>query len=293
MKVGDLVKKLTTGMLVTRYSHEHDIVFRIKKITGETVILHGEDLRLEADAPIDDVRELPEDLLRERQEEMKDKEEYSYRLFRQDYQLMKDKKEYEHRKNEPRDIQRFQLPVKVLHIDGDRLYLKKCIDLYQRLGLQVHGVYLQENEFPLEIDDIIRKIQPEILVVTGHDAYSEAKGSKKELAAYRNSKYYVETVRKARNWEPNLDQLIIFAGACQSHFESIIRAGANFASSPDRVNIHALDPVYVVAKVAYTPFMEKVNVYEVLKNTLTGEKGLGGMETKGLFRTGLPYVETK
>ncbi|WP_054861373.1 sporulation peptidase YabG [Gracilibacillus sp. JCM 18860] len=287
--------KLMTGMLVTRYSHQHDIVFRIKNIVENTVILHGEDLRLEADAPIEDVRVLPEDDIRERQEEMKDKEEYSYRMFRQDYQLMKEKKDMKHKRDEPSNIARFQLPVKVLHIDGDRLYLKKCIDLYQRLGLQVHGVYLQENELPLEIDTIIRKIQPEILVVTGHDAYSKSKGgAKKELTAYRNSKYFVETVRKARMWEPNLDQLIIFAGACQSHFESIIRAGANFASSPERINIHALDPpVYVIAKIAYTPFMDKVNVYDVLKNTMTGEKGLGGMETKGLFRTGLPYVETK
>ncbi|UOQ86639.1 sporulation peptidase YabG [Gracilibacillus salinarum] len=284
--------RLMTGMLVTRYSHDHDIVFRIKNINGEKVLLHGEDLRLEADAPVDDVRVLPEEDIRKRQEEIKEQEEYSYRLFRQDYQLMKEKKDVEHKKEEPRNVQRFQLPVKVLHIDGDRLYLKKCIELYQRLGLQVHGMYIPENELPIEMEKLIKKIQPEILVITGHDAYSESKGSKKEIAAYRNTRYFVEAVRQARAWAPNLDQLIIFAGACQSHFESLIRAGANFASSPDRVNIHALDPVYIVAKVAYTPFMEKVNVYEVLKNTFTGEKGLGGMETKGLYRTGLPYVET-
>ncbi|SHM48436.1 spore coat assemly protein [Gracilibacillus kekensis] len=282
-----------TGMLVTRYSYKHDIVFRVKNINGNKVLLHGEDIRLEADAPEEDLRILPEADVRKRQEEIKEKEEYSYRLFRQDYQLMKEKKEYEHKKQEPRNVQRFQLPVKVLHIDGDRLYLKKCIELYQRLGLQVHGVYVQEKDLPFEIDALIQKVQPEIMVVTGHDAYSETKGSKKDLAAYRNTRFFVEAVRQARAWSSNLDQLIIFAGACQSHFESLIRAGANFASSPDRVNIHALDPVYVVAKVAYTPFMDKVNVYDVLKNTLTGEQGLGGMETKGLYRTGLPYIETK
>ncbi|WP_058308284.1 sporulation peptidase YabG [Gracilibacillus massiliensis] len=284
---------LMTGMLVTRYSYKHDIVFRVKNINGNKVLLHGEDIRLEADAPEEDLRILPEADVRKRQEEIKEKEEYSYRLFRQDYQLMKEKKEYEHKNQEPRNLQRFQLPVKVLHIDGDRLYLKKCIELYQRLGLQVHGVYVQEKDLPFEIDALIQKVQPEIMVVTGHDAYSETKGSKKDLAAYRNTRFFVEAVRQARSWSSNLDQLIIFAGACQSHFESLIRAGANFASSPDRVNIHALDPVYVVAKVAYTPFMEKVNVYDVLKNTLTGEKGLGGMETRGLYRTGLPYIETK
>src|SRR5699024_8268005 len=100
----------------------------------------------------------------------------------------------------------------------------------------------------------------------------------------------VETVREARRVVPHLDQLIIFAGACQSHFESLIRAGANFASSPSRVNIHALDPVFIAAKIAYTPFMEKLNVWDALRNTMTGEKGLGGIETRGLLRTGMPYL---
>ena len=80
-----------------------------------------------------------------------------------------------------------------------------------------------------------------------------------------------------------MDQLVIFAGACQSHFEALIRAGANFASSPSRINIHALDPVYVVGKISFTSFMERVNVWDVVRNTITGEKGLGGIETRGFY----------
>ena len=52
---------------------------------------------------------------------------------------------------------------------------------------------------------------------------------------------------------------------------------------------HALDPVYIVAKISFTPFMERINVWDVLRNTLTGDKGLGGIETKGVLRTGMPY----
>ena len=143
---------------------------------------------------------------------------------------------------------------------------------------------------PFQIKDLLEKIQPDIMVITGHDAYSHNKGMKHDLSAYRHSKYFVEAVREARSVYPNLDQLVIFAGACQSHFESLIRAGSNFASSPSRVNIHALDPVYIVAKVAYTSFMESVSVWEALRNTLTGEKGLGGIQTRGLLRTGMPYL---
>ena len=74
--------------------------------------------------------------------------------------------------------------------------------------------------------------------------------------AYRHSKDLLKTVREARKKSCSLDHLIIFAGACQSHFESLIQAGANFASSPSRVNIHALDPVYIVGKISFTPFRE-------------------------------------
>src|SRR5690625_1271003 len=142
-----------------------------------------------------------------------------------------------------------------------------------------------------EIGTLLEKIQPDIVVLTGHDAYLANKVDKKDLRAYRHSKYFQEAVRNARDVVPYVDDLIIFAGACQSHFESLIRAGANFASSPSRINIHALDPVFIAAKIAYTPFMEKVSVMDVLRNTLTREKGMGGIETRGLLRTGLPYLQ--
>jgi spore coat assembly protein len=150
-------------------------------------------------------------------------------------------------------------------------------------------VHCNEKEMPGKIGSLLDYYRPDILVITGHDAYSKALGEKNDINAYRHSKYFVQTVREARKKLPNLDQLVIFAGACQSHFESLIYAGANFASSPSRVNIHALDPVYIVAKISFTPFMERVNVWDVLRNTLTGEKGLGGIETKGVLRTGMPY----
>ncbi|WP_226038379.1 sporulation peptidase YabG [Aquibacillus saliphilus] len=281
----------TTGELVTRSSYNHDVLFRVITIDNDIVLLHGEDIRLEADAKVDDLVKVEDRELEKRKKKIKEKEDYSFRLFRQDYQLMKEKREYESTSGYNHTANYFQIPARVLHLDGDRLYLKKCIDLYQRIGLQVHGVHLDEKEMPTEIGSLVEKIQPDIIVITGHDAFLRNKGSKKDIRAYRHSKYFAETVREARKVVPNLDQLVIFSGACQSHFESLIRAGANFASSPARINIHALDPVYIAAKIAFTPFMEKVKVYDALRNTMTGEKGLGGVETKGLLRTGMPYIE--
>ncbi|GAB3805430.1 sporulation peptidase YabG [Virgibacillus kimchii] len=283
--------RFTKGDLVTRISYGYDLLFRIGSIKEGIVQLFGEDIRLEADAPTDDIVLVKSRDLEKRRKKGKEREEFSYRLFRQDYQLMKEKREYQSTDGYYYEAQYFQLPAKVLHLDGDQMYLKKCIELYKRVGLQVHGVHLNEKEMPVKIGELITKIQPDIIVITGHDAFSKNKGEKGDLRAYRHSRYFAETVREARKINPDLDQLIIFAGACQSHFEHLIRAGANFASSPLRINIHALDPVYIAAKIAYTSFMDKVGVRDALRNTLTGDKGMGGVETRGLLRTGMPYLK--
>ncbi|RDW16844.1 sporulation peptidase YabG [Oceanobacillus chungangensis] len=282
---------ITVGTLVSRKSYNHDLIFRMASIKSGIANLYGEAIRLEADAPIDDLLVVETRELERRRQKIKEKEENSYRLFRQDYQLVKEKREYQATDGYQDYVKYFQLPTKVLHLDGDQMYLRKCISLYQRMGLQVHGVHLHEKVMPTEVGSLVERIQPNIVVITGHDSFSKNKGTKEDLRAYRHSKYFVETVREARRINPHLDQMVIFAGACQSHFESLIRAGANFASSPLRINIHALDPVYIAAKVAYTPFMESVSVWEALKNTMTGEKGMGGIETRGLLRTGMPYLE--
>lgn len=281
------------GDLVTRITYNHDLLFRIATITSDQAIIDGVDIRLQADAPLDDLAKVQQREMNLFKKRFQKQEDVSFRLFKQDYKLLKEKRHYEATNAYEEDVSYFQLPTKVLHLDGDQTYLKKCMELYEKVGLQVHSTHLNEKDMPHEVGSLIKKVQPNILVITGHDSYSKKKGAKNELRAYRNSKYFVDTVREAREIVPHLDDLVIFAGACQSHFESLIRAGANFASSPSRINIHALDPVYIAAKIAYTSFMEKVNVTEALKNTFTGNKGMGGIETKGLYRIGMPYMEEK
>lgn len=279
--------------IVGRISYKCDILFRVIDIKSENgqkiAVLYGEDFRLIADAPYEDLKVIDPLKRQELTREFRTKEEQSFQLFQQDILLLREKQEFATTDGYKKDVNYFQIPGRVLHIDGDPSYLKKCLELYEKIGIPVTGVHCNEKEMPRKIDQLLEYYRPDILVITGHDAYSKAKGRVSDINAYRHSKYFVETVREARKKVPHLDQLVIFAGACQSHFESLIYAGANFASSPSRVNIHALDPVYIVAKISFTPFMERVNVWEVLRNTLTGEKGLGGIETKGVLRTGMPY----
>lgn len=265
-------------------------IIDIKEKSGEKIaILYGEDFRIIADAPFHDLVKIDPLERQKRSREFRTLEEQSLKLFRQDVSLIKERQEYEVTRGYSKDLNYFQIPGKVLHLDGDSSYLKKCTDLYEKIGIPVYGVHCNEKEMASKVGQLIDYYRPDILVITGHDAYSKSKGELSDLNAYRHSKDFVQTVREARKKVPHLDQLVIFAGACQSHFESLIYAGANFASSPSRINIHALDPVYIVAKISFTSFMDRINVWDVLRNTLTGEKGLGGIETRGVLRTGMPF----
>ncbi|CAM3229002.1 sporulation peptidase YabG [Sporolactobacillus spathodeae] len=279
------------GDLVSRKSYKCDLPFRITSINAEsgTAELAGHDLRLYADAPLDDLVLVTIDEREQFEQNIHSKEAQSLKLFRQDYKQMQMKHQYRATNGYRSTVSYFEMPGRVLHIDGDPYYLKKCLAVYEKLSVPVIGKYMNESEMPERVPKLIAQVRPDILVLTGHDAFMKSKGSIEDLKAYRHSGHFVRTVKEVRYHWPSLDQLNIFAGACQSNFEMLIRAGANFASSPGRVNIHALDPVYLVSKISFSSFMESVNVWEVLRNTLSGANGLGGVESRGMMRTGMPF----
>jgi len=129
--------------------------------------------------------------------------------------------------------------------------------------------------------------------VTGHDGILKHRrnGDVTHLSNYKNSYHFVNAVKIARQYEKNKDTLTVIAGACQSHFEAIMQAGANYASSPARVLIHALDPLCVAVKVAYTPIRDTVNIVDVIGLTHSGLEGLGGVESRGSYRRGVPTMQ--
>lgn len=70
-------------------------------------------------------------------------------------------------------------------------------------------------------------------------------------------------------------------GACQSYFEAIMFAGANFASSPARILIDFLDPLIVAEKVATTEKYKFLTIDEIAKDLRDGKKGVGGVGANG------------
>jgi len=182
----------------------------------------------------------------------------------------------------------FEVPGRVLHLDGDKDYLEKCMRSYIQMEVPARGFHVPEKEQPQAIEKILAEYTADILVLTGHDGFVKGTQDFSRVDNYHNSKYFAEAVRTARKLDPSRNGLVIFAGACQSHYESLLEAGANFASSPQRVLIHAFDPVFLVEKIAYTSFTELVSLKDIIENTITGEDGIGGIETHGRFRMGYP-----
>lgn len=52
--------------------------------------------------------------------------------------------------------------------------------------------------------------------------------------------------------------------------------------------IQALDPVFVIHKIATTSVRDIVEVPDVIRQTITGFPGIGGLQTRGKYREGMP-----
>ncbi|MCI9063484.1 MAG: hypothetical protein HFJ17_02625 [Clostridia bacterium] len=99
-----------------------------------------------------------------------------------------------------------------------------------------------------------------------------------DIYNYRNSRHFIETVKEARRYEKDQNKdLVIFAGACQSYFEALIMAGANFASSPARILIDILDPLIVAEKIATTDKVKYVTIHDIESELRDGKRGVSGI----------------
>ena len=108
------------------------------------------------------------------------------------------------------------------------------------------------------------------------------------VKASKNTKNFIKAINAARNYEKSHEKLVIIAGACQSNYEELIKAGANYASSPKRVNIHALDPAIIAVTIALTERNKEINLKEMLEKTKYGKDGMGGIMGNGLMYVGYP-----
>lgn len=248
------------GDIVTRKSYDNDIIFKIVVINDNICTLKGVSVRLFADSPKEDLKIYD------------DGETDDFFPVIDGYRTL-DRDEY------------FYLPGRILHIDGDKDYLDKCMKFYKKNRIKAFGIFSDEVNLSKNVYENLRKYNPDILVVTGHDAFYR---KKREDASYKNTSDFIQAVKTAREYEHSHEKLIIIAGACQSNYEELIKAGANFASSPKRINIHALDPAIIASCLAFSDKNNNIDLIKILDKTKYGSDGIGGIITKGTMYIGYP-----
>ena len=252
---------ISIGDYVTRKSYDNDIVFEVIEIEGKSCMLKGVDIRLMADAPVSDLKPFDRN---------ESKDDFFPLL---DNNL--DRSEF------------FYLPGKVLHIDADKSYLERCLDFYKKNNVLAYGKCVKESEMYKEVGKFLKEYNPDILILTGHDAYLK-KREKETNKLYKNSENFCKAVIEARKYEKSSDKLVIIAGACQSNYQALIKSGATFASSPERINIHALDPAIIATSLSLLDRNEEVDLLKLLSKTKYGKAGIGGLKCNGTMYTGYP-----
>ena len=159
------------GDLVSRISHNNDIVFKIIDISGNVVFLKGVDLRLYADSDVNDLVFV---------HDIKSEDDS---IIKRNVSLI----------NMDRDNY-FYIPGKILHIDGDNDYLNRCMRFYKNMGIKANGIMLSEKIVPSKILGLIKEYRPDIIVITGHDAYFSKKDD------YENSSNFISAIKEARKF---------------------------------------------------------------------------------------------
>lgn len=256
------------GDHVTRDSYDNDIVFVIIGIKDNIALLKGFDLRLIADSPLSDLK-----ISEEREDDFIDNIELDIDINKMDRGT---------------DSDFFYLPPKILHLDGDSDYLDKCLKFYKKNRVMAYGRTVLEKDLEDKVIPLLTDIKPDILIVTGHDSFNKKNNDINDMKNYKNSFNFIKAVKAARKYEKSHDKLVIIAGACQSNYEELIKAGADFASSPKRVNIHALDPAIIATTLSLTERNREIDLINLLEKTKYGKDGMGGLKVNGLMYVGYP-----
>lgn len=275
------MKKIKKGDIVGRKSYQKDIIFTVERIIKsssgkEIAILKGLTIRIQADSDIEDLELIEEKRIKENEDKLNKRFEDKIKKCMKENILMNNY-----------FLKRANKAIytgKIVHLDGDRKYSEKSNLFYKKMGLKAIVKNIPENRQANIVNDLIDKYKPDILVITGHDGMIKKGTGYNDIYNYRNSKYFINTVKKARANKNLQKDLVIFAGACQSYYEELISAGANFASSPARILIDFIDPLIVAERVATTDWNKYLTIRDIEDELRDGERGVNGIGAMGKKR---------
>lgn len=273
------MNSIKKGSFVYKKSQSKDVIYTVDKILksdkNRIALLRGATERVMAESPIEDLMLVDKSIIKKTFEILEN------RINKR----VKDRLIYTKYIENLNSNKRFSEKIitgKILHLDGDKKYSQKSYNYYKKVGLNAVVKNIPEYRQPKFVASLLKIYKPDILIVTGHDEMLNKNRNFNDIYNYRNSKYFINTVKEARKYELNLDsKLVIFAGACQSYYEGLILAGANFASSPARILIDFLDPLIIAEKVATTERYKYINIDDVAPELRDGKKGIDGIGASG------------
>ncbi len=267
------MEKIKRGDIVGRKSYNKDILFVVDKIIKSSnrnvvVLLKGLDIRIQADSDIEDLELIDKKTI-----------ENTEKVLENRFIEKLNSKQYEEQKSKRSN--KIIYTGRILHLDGDRRYSEKSNVFYKKMGLKAIVKNVPEYRQVSVVSSLIDRYNPDILVITGHDGMIKGGIKYHDIYNYRNSRYFIETVKKARQARNSKADLVIFAGACQSYYEGLIEAGANFASSPARILIDFIDPLIVAERIATTDFNKYITIRDIEEELRDGNRGIDGIGANG------------
>ena len=268
--------KIKKGDIVGRISYGKDILFIVDRIIKtsnqkEIAILKGVLVRIKADSPLEDLEIIGKRIVETSMQNFENRIQQLLKKCINNIGIDKEEKR----------VKKLLYTGKILHLDGDRRYSEKSSRYYKKLGLNVIVKNIAENKQAQYIKILLQKYRPDILVITGHDGMIKNGTGYQDIYNYRNSAYFVKSVQEARSSKEFGRDLVIFAGACQSFYEAIMEAGANFASSPARILIDFLDPLIVAQTIAISEESKYVTIQDIEEKLRDGVKGVNGIGAMG------------
>lgn len=150
------MREIKKGDIVSRISYKNDIMFEVKRILKlvnekKIAILKGIDVRVEADAPVEDLQIIS------KEEQIKREKELENRIK---IKAECERREYNNRKKEVVHTGR------ILHLDGDKRYSEKSTMYYKKMGLNATVKNIPENKQSKVVYRLLTIYNPEILVIT-------------------------------------------------------------------------------------------------------------------------------
>ena len=150
------MREIKKGDIVSRNSYNNDIIFSVKRIIKltnkkEVAILKGIDVRVEADAPIEDLKTVTKEEQKLREKKLEERI------------INKIERERTYKENRRKEV---VYTGRILHLDGDKRYSEKSIMYYKKMGLNATVRNIPENKQPKVVYRLLQIYKPDILVIT-------------------------------------------------------------------------------------------------------------------------------